>query len=95
MRFPYPIVVTTAFLLLGGLKNLWHPAWLLFLTIPIYYSLISAIEKRSPEKFAWPVLVAILYLCLGFFWSYWAWGWLVFLTIPIYYMIFAHDSKGE
>ena len=45
--FPYAILVTGVFLLLGFLKGWWHPAWLLFLTIPIYYPVASAIRNRK------------------------------------------------
>ena len=38
LRFPYPLVVTVIYLLLGFTFNVWHPAWILFVTIPIYYS---------------------------------------------------------
>jgi transcriptional regulator with XRE-family HTH domain len=39
--FPYPLCVTIVFLLLGFLFDLWHPAWILFITIPIYYSVVG------------------------------------------------------
>ena len=36
-RFPYPVLVTVIYLALGFLGNWWHPGWLVFLTIPLYY----------------------------------------------------------
>jgi Predicted transcriptional regulators len=35
--FPYPIICVIIFLILGFSFDVWHPAWLIFLTIPIYY----------------------------------------------------------
>ena len=34
------VVVTVAFLITGFLLDNWHPGWMLFLTIPLYYALI-------------------------------------------------------
>lgn len=45
--FPYPIVITIIYLLLGFTFNLWHPAWILFITIPIYYSLVGHHGRRN------------------------------------------------
>lgn len=43
--FPYPIFITMVYLALGFVIGLWHPGWLLFLTIPMYYMLADAIGK--------------------------------------------------
>ena len=39
VNFPYPLCVVPLYLALGFAANLWHPMWMLFLTIPIYYTL--------------------------------------------------------
>jgi len=36
----YPVIVTIVYLILGFAFDLWHPAWLVFLTIPVFYVLI-------------------------------------------------------
>lgn len=36
-EFPFPIFVTILYLGLGFAFGLWHPGWILFLTIPAYY----------------------------------------------------------
>lgn len=36
IKFPYPVIVTVAYLTLGYF-GWWHPGWVVFLTIPIYY----------------------------------------------------------
>ena len=32
--FPYPVWVSAAYLILGFVFHLWHPGWIIFLTIP-------------------------------------------------------------
>lgn len=76
-----------AFLLLGFLGNFWHPAWLLFLLVPIVASLGEAVKKRNASAFAFPVLVTAVYLLLGCVWGLWHPAWIIFLSIPLYYTI--------
>lgn len=35
--FPYPVLVTIVFLIIGFLFGAWHPGWMIYLTIPLYY----------------------------------------------------------
>lgn len=37
LKFPYPVFVVIIYLLLGFLGGYWHPGWIVFLTIPLYY----------------------------------------------------------
>lgn len=37
LKFPYPVFVVILYLLLGFLGGYWHPGWIVFLTIPLYY----------------------------------------------------------
>lgn len=83
----YPILVVIAYLVLGFTLSLWHPAWILFITIPLFDSLVKAIEKRKFQKFAYPILILVAYLSLGCFINGWHPWWVLFLTIPIYYSI--------
>ncbi|MDR0819478.1 MAG: hypothetical protein LBN43_07905 [Oscillospiraceae bacterium] len=60
LGIPYPIIILIIYLCLGFLLRLWHPLWLLFLTIPVYYMLAanrvfveliySAWQKRVQES---------------------------------------------
>lgn len=84
--FPYPILVTIGFLLWGFLGG-WHISWILFLTVPLYYSLVEAIYKRNPNQFAYPVLVTVIYLWVGIQMGIWHPTWILFVTIPVYYAI--------
>ncbi|MEG0324125.1 MAG: helix-turn-helix transcriptional regulator [Raoultibacter sp.] len=42
--FPYPIVCVIVFLLAGFFFGSWHPAWVVFLTVPLYYWIAHIIE---------------------------------------------------
>ncbi len=43
-RFSYPVLVAGVYLLLGMWRGMWHPWWILFLTIPLYYIICTTIE---------------------------------------------------
>ena len=87
--FAFPVLVTLVFLALGFFGGWWHPGWLVFLTIPLYYSVVDVVtRKKSWKHFAYPVLVTLVFLALGILGGWWHPGWLVFLTIPLYYSLF-------
>ncbi|MGN0172374.1 MAG: helix-turn-helix transcriptional regulator [Acutalibacteraceae bacterium] len=94
--FPYPIAVTAAFLLLGLMEGWWHPAWLLFLTIPLYYSVIEAVQKRRIHYFCYPVFAVLLHLSLiCFVPDTWTWSWVIYLTVPLFYWAFPKHRGGD
>jgi transcriptional regulator with XRE-family HTH domain len=43
--FAYPVLVTAVYLLLGMVWGYWHPWWVLFISIPLYYILFEPIDK--------------------------------------------------
>ncbi len=100
---PYPIVAVILYIVFGFVNILGGFAWgwLILLTIPLYYTLLTAIERHAPQKFCYPVLATILF----FLWGIQNWfgtgfeiSWIVFLTIPLYYSvcdIFKHKSKKD
>ena len=54
--FPYSLVVVVSYLVLGFFFNLWHPGWILFLTIPLYYLPLCAglaVKAGMKEESAW------------------------------------------
>lgn len=89
-KFPMTILILIIYILISVFFNLWHPGWLLFLLIPIWYSLVEAIHKKNANVFAYPVLAVLVYLVLGFYVNAWHPGWVIFLTIPIYYPIVSY-----
>ncbi len=84
---PYPILIVIAFLLWGFLGSAWHVSWTLFLTIPVYYSIIKCIKEKSCKYYAYPFFATFLYLLLGMQWGLWHPYWILFITIPVYYTI--------
>ena len=44
-EFSYPVLVSCAFFYIGLYTGDWHPAWLLFLTIPVYYPIASILDS--------------------------------------------------
>ena len=88
-HFPYPILCVLAFLLAGffDVSGGWSICWLVFLTIPLFYSLGTSIYKRNPKHFCYPVLAVLIFFLCGFFLGCWHPAWIVFLTIPVYYWI--------
>ena len=86
---PWPIICVIAYLIFGfyDIWGGWGQSWIIFVTVPIYYSLIEAIYKRNPSEFAYPVLTAFAYLYLGMYHHFWHPSWIIFITIPVYYSI--------
>lgn len=89
-HFPIAVIVIIAYIMMGICWNAWHPGWLVFFMIPIWHSLIEAVEHKDAHRFAYPVLVVLAYLCMGFFWFSWHPGWVLFLTIPLYYSLISY-----
>lgn len=48
--FCYPVVALAVFYILSWYTGLWHPLWIIFLTIPIYYCLSVLIDKNIIKK---------------------------------------------
>ena len=112
MYFCYPLLCVIVYFGIGGFLDIiwwgfasfWYSImWLLFLTIPLYYTGIAALRKRNPLIFCYPVLCAIVYIGfgilfdyfggrLGEFWFSIAWAPIV-LSIPVYYIVITHFRK--
>lgn len=46
----YSLIVVVVYLVLGFTINWWHPGWVLFLTIPIFYIFFPRGLRRSFER---------------------------------------------
>jgi|AGTN01.1.fsa_nt_gi Predicted transcriptional regulators len=93
--WPAFLIILTAYLVMGSVRGLWHPGWLVFFLVPIYYGLVDAIYKKDANSFPVPVLAAGAYLMMGFLGGaeYWRYGWIVFMSVPIYYSIIYGVNK--
>lgn len=109
MVFCYPVFCVYFYCSIGGFFDTIFPLfsdnwyglmWLIFLTIPLYYTIFPAIKKRNPLIFCYPVLCLIVYLGFGILldnlWSAVGEAWLcvmwapLALTIPLYYIVISH-----
>lgn len=89
LEFPYTIICVIAYLLFGFYNVLggWALSWVIFITIPIYYSLVESIYKKRFSDFAYPIFTAFVYLVCGMYFENWHPSWIIFVTIPVYYPI--------
>lgn len=51
MTFPYPLFCALLYLVLGFVFGLWHPGWIIFLTIPFFYWIVHVV-KQDPNYVA-------------------------------------------
>ena len=86
-HIPYPIVITIAFLLWGFLADGWGVGWTLYITIPLYYTIIDCFRTKKVSHFCYPVLIAFIYCFIGMQWDLWHPYWILFITIPVFYVI--------
>lgn len=91
-RFPYAALCVLAYLACGFIWKIWHPTWIIFLTIPLFYSLVNG--NGFVKSFPYPIFIAITYLAIGFVWNLWHPGWILFLTIPLYYTLVNCNSRS-
>ncbi|HKM33915.1 MAG TPA: helix-turn-helix domain-containing protein [Lachnospiraceae bacterium] len=89
LRFPVGMIIVVVYLVFGIAYHAWHPGWLLLLLIPIFESLITAIQKRNANRFAYPIVAILFFLAYGIFTGDWI-GWVALLTIPIYYSLVSY-----
>ena len=89
-NLPYPIIVTICYLLWGFLADNgfgWRVGWTLYLTIPVYYSIITCCKVKKLSPFAYPPFITFVYLFIGMAWGLWHPFWILFITVPVFYPI--------
>ncbi len=99
MKFPFPIIAVLLYLAIGYFTHAWHPGWLIFLLIPIYYHYAAALTVRKPKArlltMPVPEVILLVYLFFGFVCSIWSPTWILFLLIPLYYWLVACFYKEK
>lgn len=48
-KFCLPLLIVGIYCFVGMYFGIWHPTWVLFLTIPLYYGIVSAISKKKEK----------------------------------------------
>ena len=48
--FAFPVLIAGLYCLFGILFGWWHPGWVMFLLIPIFYSIVGPLKKIKREK---------------------------------------------
>ena len=89
LEIPYAVICAVAYLFFGFTNSFggWSASWIIFLTIPVYYSLVEAIYNRRFSDFSYSTLTAFIYLYFGMYLGNWHPSWLIFLTVAIYHPI--------
>ena len=100
MVFPFPIIVAFLYVALSMIFKIWHPLWIIFMTIPIYYRFAIACKANNKKVFALlipvPEMVVTVYLLLGVAIGVWGYASLLFLIIPLYYwVVLVSKSKKD
>ena len=89
LKFPYFAIVVILYCGLSYAFDIWHPLWIIFITIPIYYRIASACKANTKKAFLnllpIPEIVVSLYLIISFFTGAWKITWILFLIIPLFY----------
>ena len=90
-KFPLFLVVTILYVVLCFVTKLWHPLWIMFLALPIYYQFALACKGGNKKVFMLllpiPEIIVTVFLILGFAFGIWKYAWILFLLLPIYYWI--------
>jgi hypothetical protein len=95
------IVAIAIFLVLGFTLSVWHPAWLVFLAIPVTSIIVEIVTKKRNISGSVTGAVAIAataaFLLMGFLGGFWHPGWVVFLAVPLSGIIarMITGEKGE
>jgi len=96
VNLPYPILITVIYLLWGFLTDDgWAIGWTLFVTIPVYSSIIECIRVKRITPFCYPVFVTFIFLLFGMLYSVWHPLWVIYLTIPIFYSVAPEIDKAK
>lgn len=83
---PYPMITVVIYLIVGFVCKAWHPAWIIFLTIPAYYSIVEHYIQTGKIRFPLFTIVLIAYLLMGTLGDLWHPGWIVFFALPLYFV---------
>jgi transcriptional regulator with XRE-family HTH domain len=88
-KFPFVLVIAGIYVVMNLIIHQWHPSWIMFLLIPIYYHYAGGCYAKTKKGFLFalpiPEIIVLIYLLLGFVIGLWGAGAILFILIPIYY----------
>lgn len=97
LKFPFALIVLAVYVVLNLIIHMWHPLWIMFLFLPIYYHYVGACYTKTKKGYLFalpiPEIVLLAYLVLSFATGLWGAMAVLFLTIPIYYWAVAFYMK--
>lgn len=98
-KFPFALIAAALYVVLNLITHNWHPSWIMFMLIPIYYHFAGACFTKSQKGFLFaqpvPEIIILLYLILGFISGLWGAGAILFIIIPLYYWGVAFYKKNK
>lgn len=85
-KFPFPALVTLAYLVLGIVYGTWGMGLLLVFLVPVYYAIGDFIDRRHLSK-----LIECVYPAAAIAWFLYMWlcleqphpAWVILITIPV------------
>lgn len=85
-KFPFPVLVALAYLVLGIIYGTWATGLFLVFLIPVYYAMGDFIDRRHLSKF-----VDAIYSAAAIAWFLYMWlrlgqlhpAWVILITIPV------------
>ena len=77
-----PFISVITFMGIGLATDIWHPTWLVFLSIPVTAIILNTRTKDMLVSLS-PFASVIVFMLLGTYKGLWNPGWLVFLSIPM------------
>lgn len=89
--FPFPIILVILYIALSMIFNIWHPLWIVFLTLPMYYRFAIACKANNKKVFMLlmpvPEFIVTVFLLLGILTGAWGYACMLFIIIPLYYWL--------
>lgn len=77
------------YLAVSFITHRWDITWIVFLMLPVIFSIIRLFYIGRPAGAVIPALVTVAYLVLGLAWGLWHPAWIIFLFIPLAYSLWA------
>lgn len=83
-----PFISTIVFVILGVEYGLWHPAWLVYISIPLLGALLHSKTLKDRVINTSPFISIIIFILLGYLNGSYHPAWLVFMWMPVSRLLF-------